>query len=176
MLKGGYANLLPGNNDDFATDGPSGTPIQTGYIWDAALRAGLTVRDYGFFIDLSRYNLSTADGGLVPSANPQYGYFEHTFALGLKVATSTNPTFLNNNLTDPYFWGFDNAYPDIWREEEWQREFNGYVANGNLPNLTLLRLMHDHTGNFGGSDPAVAGINTLELQQADNDYAVGEVI
>jgi len=176
VLKGGYANLLPGNNDDFATDGPSGTPIQTGYIWDAALRAGLTVRDYGFFIDLSRYNLSTADGGLVPSANPQYGYFEHTYALGLRVATSTNPTFLNNNLTDPYFWGFDNAYPDIWREEEWQREFNGYVANGNLPNLTLLRLMHDHTGNFGGSDPAVAGINTLELQQADNDYAVGEVI
>jgi YVTN family beta-propeller protein len=176
VLKGSYPNLLPGTHNDFATDGPAGTPIQTGYIWDAALRAGLTVRDYGFFIDLSRYNLPAADGGLVPSANPQYGYLEHPFALGLKVASSTNPTFVNNGLTDPYFWGFDNSYPDIWRVEEWQREFNQYVTNGKLPNLTLLRLMHDHTGNFGGSDPAVAGINTLELQQADNDYAVGEVM
>jgi YVTN family beta-propeller protein len=174
-VKGGYANLLPGNNNDFATDGPSGA-VQTGYIWDAALRAGLTVRDYGFFIDLSRYNLPVVDGGLVPSANASHGYFEHPFALGLKAASSTNPTFLDNNLTDPYFWGFDNSYPDIWRVEEWQREFNLYVTNNNLPNLTLLRLMHDHTGNFGGSDPAVAGINTLELQQADNDYAVGEVV
>jgi YVTN family beta-propeller protein len=176
VLKGSYPNLLPGNNNDFATDGPSGTPIQTGYIWDAAMRAGLTIRDYGFFIDLSRYNLPAADGGLVPSANAAAGYLEHPFALGLKVASSTNPTFLNNNLTDPYFWGFDNSYPDIWRVEEWQREFNQYVTNNNLPNLTLLRLMHDHTGNFGGGDPAVAGINTLELQQADNDYAVGEVV
>ena len=32
VLEGGYANLLPGNNNDFATDGPSGTPIQTGCI------------------------------------------------------------------------------------------------------------------------------------------------
>jgi YVTN family beta-propeller protein len=174
-LTGGAANLLPGNNNDFATDGPSGAK-QTGYLWDAALRAGLTVRDYGFFIDLSPYNLPASSGGLVPSANAAHGYFEHTFALGLKVAGSTNPTFMSNNLTDPYFWGFDNAYPDAWREEEWAREFALYVANNSLPNLTLLRLMHDHTGNFGGSDPAVAGLSTPELQQADNDLAVGRVI
>jgi hypothetical protein len=34
------------------------------------VRAGLSVRNYGFFIDLSLYNLPTADGGLVPSAYP----------------------------------------------------------------------------------------------------------
>jgi hypothetical protein len=50
------------------------------------------------------------------------------------------------------------------------------VPGSTLPNLTLLRLMHDHTGNFGGSDPAVAGLNTPELQQADNDYSVGQVV
>ncbi len=173
-IKGGYANLLPGTNNDFATDGPSGSPAQAGYLWDAALRAGLSVRNYGFFVDISRYNLPAADGGLVPSANAKYGYLESPYALGLKVATSTNPTL--SPYTDPYFWGFDNAYPDVWRVLEWQREFAGYVSNGNLPNLTLLRLMHDHTGNFGGSDPAVEGLNTAELQQADNDYAVGEVL
>jgi len=78
--------------------------------------------------------------------------------------------------TDPYFWGFDNSYPDVWRVQEWQREFSGYVTNNNLPSLTLLRLMHDHTGNFGGSDPAVEKLSTPELQQADNDLAVGQVV
>jgi YVTN family beta-propeller protein len=173
-LKGGYQNLLPGTNNDFATDGPSGSPAQAGYLWDAAARAGLSVRNYGFFIDLTLYNLPTADGGLVPSAYPQYNYLESPYAIGLKVAASTNPTL--QPYTDPYYWGFDNSYPDAWRVLEWQREFAGYVTGGNLPNLTLLRLMHDHTGNFGGSDPAVAGLTTPLLQQADNDLAVGEVV
>jgi YVTN family beta-propeller protein len=175
VLKGGAANLLPGTNNDFATDGPGGL-VQTGYIWDAALRAGLTVRDYGFFIDLSRYNLPKADGGLFPIdyAAPPFNFLRNPFSLGLPVATSTNPTLAP--FTDPYFRGFDNAFPDVWRVEEWQREFALYVANNNLPNLTLLRLMHDHTGNFGGDDPAVAGLDTPELQRADNDLAVGRVI
>ncbi len=33
-------------------------------------------------------------------------------------------------------------------------------------------LSHDHTGNFG---TALGGVNTPELQQADNDYALGLV-
>jgi len=173
FVKGGTANLLPGTNNDFATDGPNGA-AQLGYLWDSAMRAGLTVRNYGFLIDISRYNLPAADGGLVPSANAKYGYLQSPYALGLKVATSTNPTL--SPYTDPYYWGFDNSYPDVWRVQEWQREFSAYAANGNLPSLTLLRLMHDHTGNFGGSDPAVEHLSTPELQQADNDLAVGQVV
>ena len=172
-LKGGAANLLPGTNNDFATDGPNGA-VQTGYLWDAALRAGISIRDYGFFIDLSKYNLPASDGGLYPIDYPQYGYLQNPYSLGLVVAISSNPTLAP--YTDPYFRGFDNAFPDVWREQEWQREFSQYVTSGNLPALTLLRLMHDHTGNFGGSDPAVAGLSTPELQQADNDYAVGLVV
>jgi len=33
--------------------------------------------------------------------------------------------------------------------------------------------MHDHTGNFS---TAIDGVNTIELQQADNDYALGRLI
>ena len=42
-----------------------------------------------------------------------------------------------------------------------------------LPSLTLVRFMHDHTGNF---DVAIDGVNTPELMVADNDYAVGLLI
>jgi hypothetical protein len=42
-----------------------------------------------------------------------------------------------------------------------------------LPALTLLRLPHDHTGNF---KEAIDGVNTVEAEVADNDYAVGLVL
>ena len=187
-IKGGSANLLPGTNDDFATDGPNGA-AQLGYLWDAAMNAGLSVRNYGFFIDLTPYNLPTSLGGIVPSAYPQYGYLQSPYQVSQAsvaaggqpyyVAASSNPEL--QAVTDPYYWGFDNAYPDAWRAQEWQREFAGYASASAtagkdlLPSLTLLRLMHDHTGNFSGADTAVAGLTTPLLQQADNDYAVGLV-
>jgi YVTN family beta-propeller protein len=170
---GGPPNVLPGNNNDFATDGPNGL-VQSGYIWDAALRANLTVRDYGFFIDIVPYNIPASLGGLDPISFPQANFLRSPFTVGVPVATSTNPSL--SPYTDPYFRGFDNAFPDVWRVEEWQREFAQYVKSNNLPNLTLLRLMHDHMGNFSGSDMAVAGLTTPETQQADNDLAVARVV
>ena len=74
-------------------------------------------------------------------------------------------------VTDPYFRAFDNAYPDFRRELEWEREFDQYVANRNLPDLEFVRFMHDHEGNFA---TAIDGINTPEKETADNDYAVGK--
>jgi hypothetical protein len=65
------------------------------------------------------------------------------------------------------------VYPDIWRYNEWKREFDQYVANGNLPNLSLVRISHDHMGSFGS---ALGGVNTPERQQADCDFALGKII
>jgi len=42
-----------------------------------------------------------------------------------------------------------------------------------LASLTLVRFMHDHTGNF---DVAIDGVNTPDLMVADNDYAVGLLV
>jgi DNA-binding beta-propeller fold protein YncE len=42
-----------------------------------------------------------------------------------------------------------------------------------MPNLTLLRLPHDHFGSFAAG---IDGINTVETQMADNDYAIGDVV
>ena len=63
--------------------------------------------------------------------------------------------------------------PTFFAIIEWAREFDDFVKNKSLPNLTLLRLMNDHTGAFG---QAIRGVNTPELQVADNDYAVGLVV
>lgn len=161
-LPGGANNLLPGTNNEGSPDGPQGTPRQSGYLWDSATRAGLTVRNYGFLLDLTRYN------GPTPAL--QVPLLEDPFSANTIVAYPTNPTL--RDVTDLYFRGYDNNFPDVFRFVEWQREFDQYVADGNLPNLTLLRLMHDHTGAYA---TAIDGFNTPETQQADNDYAVGLV-
>ncbi|WP_287761763.1 bifunctional YncE family protein/alkaline phosphatase family protein [Acidiphilium sp.] len=157
-------NLLPGTGNVAAPDGPHGQ-VQRGYLWDAALRAGLSIRNYGFFIDLGRYNLS---GALAKYGIPE---INDAYAQKIKVAYATNPDLAP--FTDPYFRGFDNTIADYYREQEWSREFTNYVRHHDLPSLELVRLMHDHTGNF---TTAQNGVNTPGLQIADNDYAVGKLI
>jgi hypothetical protein len=155
-------NILPGANDVAAPDGPDGAAGQ-GYLWDSALRAGLTVRNYGFYGDLSRYVPRAEEARIALEREP--------FRTGHTVFYVAKAALMP--LTDRFFWGFNQALPDYWRYREWEREFDGYVQRGDLPNLTLLRLPHDHTGSF---DTAIDGVNTVEAELADNDYAVGLVV
>jgi YVTN family beta-propeller protein len=157
-------NVLPGTTDTPAPDGPN-NELNTGYLWNDALRGGLSLRNYGFFIDLARYNLPTQYQSV------QIPELEMPYNTKTQVAYSTSQTL--RPLTDPYFRGFDNSFPDYWRYQEWLREFNANYANGGLPNLELVRFMHDHTGNFS---TAIDGVNTVELDEADNDYAVGLLV
>ena len=79
-------DLLPGQTDVAAPDGPD-NEMNTGYLWDSALRANLTVRNYGFFVDTTLYPVTTDrptyaipllrrpvrnrhDGGLSPRMSP----------------------------------------------------------------------------------------------------------
>jgi YVTN family beta-propeller protein len=159
-LKGGTANILAGDGDHAATDGPSG--YQQGYIFNAVLKADGTVRNYGW--------LANTPGSIGTIANP----VSDPFAAGIIQTTIANQLLSQNGFYDPYFRAYDQAYPDVWRFNEWNREFQQFVANGNLPSLEMIRgLSHDHTGSFGS---ALGGVNTPELQQADNDYAVGLLV
>src|ERR1039458_8644766 len=139
------------------------------------MRAGLTVRSYGFFVDGTLY--STASNAIPVLPNP--------FSTGTVVAYSTNVALAP--FTDPFFRGFDNALPDYYRYTEWAREFDANylvpairlperpreidtgavratppAARGaGLPSLSLVRLMHDHTGSYS---TAIDGVNTPEVQ------------
>jgi DNA-binding beta-propeller fold protein YncE len=158
--KGGPANVLAGDGDHAATDGPSG--YQQGYIFNAVLNAGGTVRNYGW--------MANTPGSVGTKANPIYD----PYTQGKVIQTTTaNQLLFENGFYDPYFRAYDQVYPDVWRFTEWNREFQQFVANGNLPSLEMIRgLSHDHTGSF---NQALGGVNTPELQQADNDYALGLV-
>lgn len=132
-----------------------------GYLWDAAIRAGLTVRNYGFS-DASVYDQETP--GFVPLLREPFKD-KHVIWTPADRALASR--------SDPYFRGFDQKMPDYWRMLEWQREFDQQDKAGTMPALTLLRLSHDHFGDF---KDAIDGVNTVETEMADNDFAVGSVI
>ncbi|MDB5419891.1 MAG: hypothetical protein JWP50_3310, partial [Phenylobacterium sp.] len=155
-------DLLPGLADVAAPDGPGGE-AGAGYIWDGALRAGLKVRNWGFYGDLVRYD-KDAGAAIIPLDREPWKT-KRTVYYPAKAALAP--------ISDPYFRAFDQAFPDFWRYREWEREFDGFAKAGQAPNLMLVRFPHDHTGSFG---QAIDGVNTVETELADNDYAVGMLV
>jgi YVTN family beta-propeller protein len=156
-LPGGTANLLAGTGNHASADAPFG--IQNGYIFDAVLKAGGTVRNYGFLVN----NIGSIGTRAAPVRDP--------FLSGIVQVAPLDPALAP--FTDVYFRGYDQNYPDLWRYNEWKREFDQFVANRNLPNLSLLRISHDHMGSFGS---ALGGLTTPETQQADCDLALGRIV
>jgi YVTN family beta-propeller protein len=155
-------NLLPGNANEVEADGPDGEE-GAGYLWDAALKAHLTVRNYGYYTDLGALDVREELGLISPTLAYPCATKPPT-----QVEWPAKKALLK--LTDPCFWPFDQSYPDFFRYKEWEREFDKQVKLNKFPNLVLLRYDHDHFGNFG---TASFGVNTPELQIADDDYAVG---
>jgi hypothetical protein len=145
-------NILSGACSPFAPDGPGGDPCK-GTIWDAALAKGLSVRSYGVFVE-----------SLLEIICDPYGQKR-------EVSWGTWPSLMP--YVDPYYYGFTTKLADYWRVQEWKREFIRFAAQGKAPNLMLVSLHGDHTGKVtSGAD----GVNTPELQVADNDYALGVLI
>ena len=154
-------DLLAGPALLTAPDADADDKPNQGYLWDAAIRAGLSVRNYGFS-DASVYELGAP--GAVPVVREPFNEHRRIYTPGDRLLASRS---------DPYFRGFDQKLADYWRVLEWEREYGQQERTGTLPALTLLRLSHDHFGEF---DKALDGVNTVEAQMADNDFAVGTVV
>jgi len=169
----GSSSILPGIKDVNAPagDGELDATAIGGYLWDSALRLGKGVRNYGFFIDLAYYGTgtATADPTKPDPTNPLFIPASRT-PFQINLPQSPVGKVALRDRTDVFFRGYDNKVPDIYRLEEWERDVK---AKGGLPNLSLVRIMHDHFGSFG---QAIGGVNTPELQMADNDYALGLLV
>jgi phospholipase C len=118
-----------------------------GYLWDNAYEHGVSFRDYGEFTSSSNPCGGVPNTSSTTHLQPQFG------------------------TVDTNFPSYSLACSDhTQREPEWQREFDAYVQNGNLPSLEIVRLGNDHTQ---GTRPGAA---TPESYVADNDLAVGNLV
>jgi DNA-binding beta-propeller fold protein YncE len=128
------------------------TPEQ-GYIWDAAKRAGRTVRSYGEF--------ATRDKGQhAQSAEGSRG--------GEGPIAATVPGL--EGLVSLTYPPWDLSIPDNRRVDAWLAEFAEYEKSGDLPALSIIRLGNDHTS---GTRP---GSWTPTAMIAENDLALGRLV
>ncbi len=99
---------------------------QSGYLWDAANRAKVSVRSYGEFVKWKGDD--KASGKVEPTVPGLQGRINEDF-----------PQYDLDIL--------DGRRVDIWLEE-----FHRFEANGELPRLSIIRLPRDHTlGTRAGS-------------------------
>ncbi|HYM59392.1 MAG TPA: beta-propeller fold lactonase family protein [Thermoanaerobaculia bacterium] len=108
------------NRDQFVDDDDDVNAPASGYLWDAALRKGITFRDYGEFI-VGRPELGVGTKGNYATKRAIDG---HT------------------NLDYP---GFDTDITDQHRLDVWLGDFRGFLENNDMPALQIIWLPNDHT-------------------------------
>lgn len=132
----------------------------SGFIWQNALRHGLSVRDYGEFA--------------VTSFEPANATWNDLWAArggrskARAIAHSEIPD-LDAHL-DPRFAGYNLKVPDQARADEFLREFAQFERTRTLPNLVLMEIGNDHTAGFDHAFPRPCSMI------ADNDLALGRIV
>jgi len=138
-----------------------------GFIWDNALRHGLSVRDYG-------EATVTVTAWKDPTNHTKLGFLDHygDFMNQAGRITYSNYTWvraLQTNLMRNTV-GWDTSVPDVFRAAQFLSEFRQFEARGEMPHLILIFLPNDHTSGTGRGKPTPAA------QVADNDLAFGRIV
>ena len=117
-----------------------------GYLWDAAARAGLTLRNYGEFVGVSAESSRTT----------------------LSLEVGMEGALIGN--TCPFYPGFDLEILDNARVDVFLKEFRRAVKTKEMPRLTIVRLGNDHTAG------TKKGERTPRAMVAENDVALGRLV
>jgi YVTN family beta-propeller protein len=156
------------------------------HFWDSAAQAGLSMRNYGFFLSFD----TPAEGlksmpdnyptvqGLQPPGHDLAGVSDIDYRrFDLDYPDSDAPAIFTRQGGGKSCLFAKTAYgahdmPS--RFSEWNREFQMMLAKSPdgsaVPTLLMVRLMMDHTHG------ASSGKHTPRSCAADNDYAVGQLV
>jgi hypothetical protein len=155
-------------------------------IWDSAREAGISLRNYGFFLYSADGSVGLADGpdnyptapGLLPPGHDLAGVTDidyRRFDLDYPDSNAPNDYFKKgdnkNYLFDRTAYG-KREMPS--RFAEWNREFQMMLTKdaggAAVPALMLIRLPTDHTVG------AKSGKHTPKSYVTDNDYGLGQIV
>lgn len=130
-----------GGSYDFEGGVPAAAP-SSGYIWNNVMNHGKTFRNYGEFVDWKKDD----DGNYI--------------------VRDEDLVPVTNRKYPP----FDMKISDLDRYAVWEKDFEKFEKDGNLPNFNLIRLPNDHTSGTRKGAP------TPQAYLAQNDYALGLIV
>jgi DNA-binding beta-propeller fold protein YncE len=130
---------------DYEGGEPAAGP-PAGYLWGNAKMAGISMRNYGYFVNL------------LPTPDEE----------GNQVESVRDPIL--TSVTNMKYRGFDLNYSDVERVKVFQQDLKEYEAKGEMPHFMIMRLGNDHTS--GTSPGKIAPLSSI----ADNDYALGKLV
>jgi YVTN family beta-propeller protein len=155
-------------------------------LWDAAKEAGVSIRNYGFFLSVNTVGQGTKDGpdnypaaaGLQPPGRDLAGISDIDYRrFDMAYPDSDAPAFYfhrDGEATCLYSMHHYGKAGMVSRFSEWNREFQMMLAKdptgGAVPELMMVRMPTDHTVGAKG------GEHTPKSYIADNDYAIGQLV
>jgi len=164
---------------DYPSNGGDAIAYQKkGHLWDQAVKAGVTYKNYGEYIEYNTFKVQgcTPIAGFSGSCHPTWSEFwndtiqyESGNRPQLKFYNTVGsfsplPNLMNNTVQN--YPQFDLDIPDQFRVDIWRQDFYKDLAAGKVPQLTTLWISSDHTG----------GPPTAQAMQADNDLALGRFV
>lgn len=127
-----------------------------GFLWDQALLAGKTFRNYGELDYTIKVRGKTYDDFYQDWKN-KTGKTAYEVHYGIETL---------RRMSSPKFPGWEMAIPDQVRADVFLAELAEFSRKGNFPQLTIIYLPNDHT----------ASELTPSSYLADNDLALGRII
>jgi len=162
---------------------------QKGHLWDTAAKAGVSVKNYGEYIEYNTFTVPGCTLSNIPlgyttpapfivsdSCEPSWNQFyndtleyENGKESQLKYYNTIGSVTPLPNLfkaTVQNYPQFDLGIPDQYRYDVWYQDFAKDVASGTVPQLEFMWISSDHTG----------GPPNAAAMQADNDLALGRFV
>ncbi|MCP4640763.1 MAG: bifunctional YncE family protein/alkaline phosphatase family protein [bacterium] len=152
---GGFPRSYPYEGDDALAYASSG------FIWDHVLAKGLTFRNYGEMVK------AVIKPGDATWADIYKDYLDGTRTV--EITARTEVKGLEPYLC-PTFVGFPGKVQDVYRAEQFLKEFRQCEETGEWYNFTIMLLPNDHT--VGTRE----GYPTPRATVADNDLALGRIV
>ncbi len=144
-----WPNSYAGRRKTYDYEGGESAALPpAGYLWNNAVAAGVSLRNYGYFVTNKPLAQVGADGVQVKAVRDA----------------------MLANVTNGQYRGFDLDYPDVDRAKVFLADLAKFEASGELPRLILMRLGNDHTSGIAAGK--IAPLSAV----ADNDVAVGTVV
>ena len=163
-----------GQNNGVATDLlgiPDVTRPPSGYIWEHSSNHGVSFRNYGMFLITSADELEGVPGTTdnYPSSRALEGMSSPDFR-------RYDLTYADSEIYEEYDWNWTDqtqtygSHNAPSRFSAWKREFDEFVAKGEMPKFQMIRFGQDHTSGTRVGQP------TPQSMVADNDFAVGQLV